>query len=130
MLYEVITSFENTTPDPPGQFSAFEVIDLALQPGATAVTARDTDGPLEVSVGDRATFVAVSIRTRAAVRYEQIVTFTLEYAITDGAADSVRIRPSVVLFSAWGFGTSGTVSISLPDALEVRVDGSPMTARP
>jgi len=125
----VDVSFENTTPDPPGQFSAFEVIDLALQPGATAVTARDTDGPLEVSVGDRATFVAVSIRTRAAVRYEQIVTFTLEYAITDGAADSVRIRPSVVLFSAWGFGTSGTVSISLPDALEVRVDGSPMTAR-
>ena len=27
--------FENTTPDPPGQFSVFDVVDLALQEGAS-----------------------------------------------------------------------------------------------
>lgn len=125
----VDVSFENTTPDPPGQFSAFEVIDLALQAGATEIVARDTDGALDVSVGDRDTFMAVSIRSRAAVRYQELVTFTLEYTLPDGAGDSVRIRPSVVLFSAWSFGTSGTVSVTLPEELEVRVDGGPMTAR-
>lgn len=121
-------SFENTTPDPPGQFSAFEVIDLALQPGATEVAAQDVDGALAVSVGERDTFVAVAVRAREAIRYGEVATFTLAYTLHDGAGDTIRIRPSVVLFPAWSFGTSATVKVTLPESLDVRVDGGPMTA--
>src|SRR5688500_7766268 len=40
----------NTTPDPDGQFSVFSEVKLAIHDGATAVTASDGDGELDVSV--------------------------------------------------------------------------------
>ncbi len=120
--------FENTTPNPPGQFSAFDSIDLALQPGASGVTAQDADGSLSVATVKRAGYVVATVRPRATVRYQDVVEFTLTYALPDGASADVRVRPSAVLFGVWGFGTSGTVTVVLPGEFEVRVDGSQMTA--
>ena len=124
----VEVTFENTTPDPAGQFSLFEVVDLALQPGAADVSASDTDGELNVSVADRETFVLASVRLRQGVRYQQQATLTLQYVLPDGAAPGLRIRESVIAFTVWSFGTSGTIRVTLPDGYEVTVDGNELAA--
>ena len=121
--------FENTTPDPPGQFSVFDVIDLALQDGATGVTAQDASGELTVTLDTNDGFVTASVETRSAVRYGDQATFTLTYTLPDGASAQVRIRPSVITFPVWSFGTSGAVTVVLPDAYEVLVTGSELTSR-
>jgi hypothetical protein len=121
--------FENTTPDPPGQFSVFETIELALQLGASGITAQDTNGELSVTLDDSGGFVAASVQARSAIRYGDKVGFTLTYTLPDGASPEVRVRPSVVVFPAWSFGSSGKVTVVLPDDYEVRASGSQLTSR-
>lgn len=120
--------FENTTPDPEGRFSVFEVIDLAVQDGAAEVTARDAAGSLNVSVGDRDGHTLVSVRPRTGVRYGQEMAFTVAYRLPDGASPQVRVRPAVIAFPVWSFGTSGRVQVNLPDDYEVTVSGDDLTA--
>lgn len=125
----VEVAFKNTTPNPSGQFSVFEVIDLAIHDGATLLAARDGQGSLKVAAAKNASGVNVaSVTPRSGVRYNQQATFTLTYAIPDAASSGVRIRPSVVIFPAWAFGTSGTVSVRVPATYEVSVDGDELTA--
>ncbi len=127
IVVSVDVTFTNTTPNPPGQFSAFEVIDLAIHNGATSVTARDSQGALPVKVASRNGVNVASVSPRARVRYKQKVTFRLSYVLPDGASSDVRVRPSAIVFPVWSFGTSGKVSVSLPADYEVRVDGDALT---
>ncbi|HEX2141281.1 MAG TPA: hypothetical protein VHK28_03240 [Candidatus Limnocylindria bacterium] len=120
--------FTNTTPDPAGQFSVFEVIDLAIHSGATEVAARDSRGSLNVAAAEDDGVNVASVQPRTPVRFEQEMSFTLSYVIPDGAAPDVRVRPSIVIFPAWSFGTQGTVSVDVPVAYEVLVDGDELTA--
>jgi hypothetical protein len=123
----VQVEFTNTTPDPAGQFSVFEVIDLAIHPGATEVAARDSRGALNVAAAEDDGVNVASVRPRTPVRFEQEASFALSYVIPDGAAPDVRVRPSIVIFPAWSFGTRGTVSVDIPVAYEVLVDGDELT---
>jgi hypothetical protein len=124
----VDVTFTNTTPNPAGQFSVFEVIDLGIHNGATNVAARDSRGAMRVTVATRNGVNVASVRPRAPVRYKQKVTFRLTYILPDGAGPDVRVRPSAVVFPAWSFGTSGKVTVSLPVDYEVKVDGDELTA--
>jgi hypothetical protein len=126
---DVEVTFENTTPDPSGQFSVFEVVDLAVQDQATDISATDDEGDLNVSVGTREGTHVVSVRPRSEVRYGEETTFTLQYVLPDGDAGALRVRPSVVIFPAWGFGTSARVTVTLPSSFEVAVDGDELTAK-
>jgi hypothetical protein len=125
---EVGVTFENTTPNPPGQFSVFEVVDLAVQVQAQDVTATDDTGELNVSVGTRDGTRVVTVRPRSDVRYQEETTFTLRYVLPDAGSGGLRVRPSVVIFPAWGFGTASRVTVSLPSVFEVAVDGDELTA--
>ena len=127
---EVGVTFENTTPNPSGQFSVFETVELAVQEGAEQVTANDGEGELEVAVTDGDGFEAVAITPREEVRFNEVAEFTVHYVLPDGANPDVRVRPSVTTFPVWGFGTSGQVAIVLPPDVEVRVDGSELTPFP
>jgi hypothetical protein len=124
----VRVTFENTSPDPAGEFSVFNVIDLAIQPGASDLGARDGTGALTVTPTARDGYVQASVRPRQGVRYGDEVTFTLRYSIPDGAAGGVRVGQSLVSFAVWGFGTSGRVTVNLPGSYEVSLDGDEMTA--
>ncbi len=114
--------FRNTTPNPPGRFSVFEVIDLVVQRGARDIAARDSRGRLSVSTHRRANAIRVSVRPRQGVRYRERTGFTLSYRLPDGAAD-VRVRSAVVTFPVWAFGTEGSAAVSLPARYDVSVDG-------
>lgn len=120
--------FRNTTPNPSRQFSVFEVIDVALQPGATDITARDGRGTLRVTRTEQDGYVQASVRPRRPVRFRDRATFTLSYRIPDGAAPGTRVRPSLVAFPAWSFGTSGSVTVSVPGSYEVSVAGDQLAA--
>lgn len=120
--------FENTTPNPSGEFSVFEVIDLAIQPGATNVRARDSRGELTVTETERDGYIQASVRPRREVRFEQRSGFTLSYRIPDGAAPGTRVRPSLVAFPVWSFGTAGEVIVNVPGSYEVSVAGDALTA--
>lgn len=124
----VEVTFENTTPNPSGQFSLFEVVDLALQQGAAGVTASDDEGKLTVDTADKDGFVLASVHPREGVRYQQKTVFTVAYELADGAAPNMRIRPSLVAFPVWSFGTSGSVEVTLPDRYDVTVDGNDLSA--
>jgi hypothetical protein len=124
----VQVTFTNTTPDPAGQFSVFEVVDLAIHPGATTVAAGDSRGVMRVTVANRNGLNVASVRPRSPVRYNQKATFMLTYLLPDGASPDVRVRPSAIVFPAWSFGTSGQVTVTLPGDYEVRVDGDDLTA--
>ena len=125
---DVEITFTNTTPDPEGQFSVFPEILLAVHDGAAGVGATDAQGdlPVEVAVDDRGVNVA-TIGLREGLRFEQTVELELHYTLPDGADPQVRVRPSVVVFPAWSFGTAGSVAVTLPGGYEVRVDGDPLT---
>ncbi len=125
--------FTNLTPDPPGAFSVFSEVPIAIHDAATAVTARDGSGKLDVRVstqkgGDGQPVNVATVKLRTPLRLKKTADFTLSYALPDGKAGGVRIRPSLVTFPVWSFGTSSAVNITLPAAYEVRSDGDTLTA--
>ena len=129
----VALEFTNTTPNPSGQFSIFEEITLAVHDEATDFAARDNEGPLTVRDavrrvrGDRVHVATIELRE--GIRYEDSVRVTLTYGLPDSEGDGqVRVRPSLAIFPAWSFGTSGRVSVDIPAGYEMRVDGDPLTA--
>jgi hypothetical protein len=122
----VPVTFTNTLPDPSGQLSSFTHVDLAIQDGASLVVARDDIGPLHVDLSSRNGAQVASVRTRSRVGYNRSVSFTLSYRLADAAAPDLHVRPEIVKFPAWGFGTSSLVSVQLPAGYEARADGGPM----
>lgn len=123
----VSVSFTNTTPDPDGQFSVFDDVKLAIHDDAAAVTATDGDDELEVEVAVENDVNVATVVLADELRFEETATFDLAYTLADSADPQLRIRPSVIVFPAWGFGTTSAVRVSLPAGYEVRVDGDPLT---
>jgi hypothetical protein len=132
----VATTFTNTAPDTATEFSIFPEILLGVHDGVTSATATDAQGELPVSVAvdaeSGANVAAVSLRD-GGVRFEETVELELRYTLADGVNPQVRVRPSVIVFPAWGFGTSSLVTatsqvrVTLPSGYEVRVDGDRLT---
>ena len=124
----VHVTFTNTAPDTETEFSVFPEILLGVHDGVTAATASDAAGDLEVAVAvnDEGVNVA-TIALREGVRFEETVEVDVRYALADGNDPQLRVRPSVIVFPAWGFGTSSEVTVTLPGGYEVRVDGDPLT---
>lgn len=121
-------TFTNTTPDPEGQFSVFPEILLAVHDTARDFSATDGEGRLEVEVAVNAEGVNVAtIALREGVRFEETVELDLSYTLADGDDPRLRVRPSVIVFPAWGFGTTSEVNVTLPGGYEVRVDGDRLT---
>lgn len=125
--------FTNLTPDPPGEFSVFTEVPIAVHDAASSVTARDSDGKLDVTLkeqkgGDGQPVNVATVELRKPLRLKKTVDFTLTYALTDGKDAAVRIRPSLVTFPVWSFGTSSEVHVELPAAYEVRSDGDTLSA--
>ncbi|MEO5986779.1 MAG: hypothetical protein ABIW50_00200 [Candidatus Limnocylindria bacterium] len=116
-------TFTNTTPDPAGQFSVFSEVKVAVHDGVSEVVAADPDGELEAAVAVENEVNVATIELREDLRFEESVEITLDYVLADGADPDLRIRPSVVVFPAWSFGTASEVRVSVPDGYEVRVDG-------
>ena len=127
------SSFTNLTPDPKGAFSVFTEVPIAVHDAATGVTATDGDGKLSVTVkvqkgGDGKPVNVATVELRKPLRLNKTATFTLAYSLPDGKDPAVRIRPSVVIFPAWSFGTSSEVVVQLPSAYRVSSDGDALTA--
>ncbi len=120
-------SFTNTTPDPEGQFSVFDEVRLAIHDEATDVTATDADGGLDVSVEVENDVNVATVELRDDLRFEETTELTVSYTLPDTDDPQLRVRPSLVVFPAWSFGTSGSVTVSLPSGYEVGVDGDPLT---
>jgi hypothetical protein len=120
-------SFTNTTPDPAGQFSIFSEIKIAIHDAATEVAATDEEGDLTVSVAVESEVNVATIELREDLRFEETATLELTYSLPDSENPQQRVRPSVVVFPAWSFGTAGEVSVSIPNGYELRVDGDPLT---
>ena len=121
-------TFTNTTPDPAGRFSVFDEILIAVHDGADGVTASDDDGALDVTVAvdDDGVNVA-TVDLREGVRFEESVDLELEYTLLDGDDPQLRVRPSLVVFPAWSFGTASQVSVAIPTGYDVRIDGDELT---
>ena len=118
--------FTNTTPDPEGQFSIFEELRLAVHDAAEEVRASDEDGDLSVDVDVEDEVTVATVELRDGLRYEDSVSIQLSYTLPDTEDPQLRVRPSVVVFPAWGFGTRSEVRVTLPESYEVRVDGDPL----
>jgi len=123
--------FTNTTPDPAGQFSLFSQIRMAVHDQAVDFAASDADGELEVqdgmrSVGGQRVHIA-TIELRDGIRYQDSIAVDFSYTLPDTEDGDLRVRPSLVVFPAWGFGTSADVSVSIPSGYELRVDGDELT---
>ncbi|MGH2445680.1 MAG: hypothetical protein ACRDGD_06545, partial [Candidatus Limnocylindria bacterium] len=123
----VAVTFTNTTPDPAGKFSVFNEVELAVHDTASDVAASDDDGALEVAVAVEDEVNVATIGLREPLRFDETVTFELTYALADSDDPQLRVRPSLVIFPAWGFGTSSTVRVRVPVGYEVRVDGDTLT---
>src|SRR3990170_515181 len=117
----------NTTPDPAGQFSIFSEIKVAIHDAAAEVAATDADGDLTVSTPVESEVNVATIELREDLRFEETATLELTYTLPDSDNPQQRVRPSVVVFPAWSFGTAGEVSVSIPNGYELRVDGDPLT---
>lgn len=129
----VDVTFTNLTPNPPGEFSVFNEVPIAVHDAATSVGARDSGGKLDVAVkarngADGKPVNVATVKVRAPLRLNKAAKFTLSYTLPDGKDASIRVRPSVVIFPVWSFGTSSQVRVQLPAAYEVRADGDPLTA--
>lgn len=123
--------FTNTTPDPAGQFSLFREVRLAVHDEAVDFAASDDEGRLGVvddvrTIGGAEVHVA-TIELREGIRYQDSVTVKLRYTLPDTEGGQLRVRPSLVVFPAWGFGTAAEVSVSIPNGYEMLVDGDPLT---
>jgi hypothetical protein len=124
---QVQLEFTNTTPDPAGQFSVFEELKLAIHDQAERVAARDDDGALEVAVAVEEGVNVATVTLREDLRYEDTVTLDLTYVLPDTDSPQLRVRPTLIVFPAWAFGTAGQVEVGIPPGYEVRVDGDPLT---
>lgn len=113
----------NTTPDPDGQFSVFEEVKLAVHDAATDLAASDGDGELDVTADIEDEVNVATVELRDDLRYEESVDLELTYILPDGDDPQLRVRPAVIVFPAWSFGTSSAVSVTVPSGYEVRVDG-------
>jgi len=120
-------TFTNTTPDPAGRFSVFPEIKLAIHDGATEVTASDAGGELDVAVKVEEGVNTATVELRDDLRFEESVDLELGYTLADGSDPQLRIRPSVIIFPAWSFGTASEVSVAIPNGYEVRIDGDALT---
>ena len=123
----VQVTFTNTTPDPAGKFSVFGELKLAIHDDATAVTASDDEGDLEVAAAVEGDVNVATVALREDLRYEETVEVEVAYRLVDGNDPQLRIRPSLIVFPAWSFGTSSAVSVSIPAGYEVRTDGDTLT---
>ena len=123
----VDAAFTNTTPDPEGQFSVFEEVRLAVHDEATEVSASDEEGELDVTVEVEEGVNVATIELRDGLRFEDTAEFELSYQLPDSDDPRLRVRPSVVVFPAWGFGTSSEVAVNIPPGYEIRVDGDTLT---
>lgn len=121
-------AFTNTTPDPDGQFSVFSEVKFAVHDGATAVSASDDAGALEVTVREEGGVNVATVGLRDDLRFEQTADVTLSYRLPDTESGQLRVRPSVVVFPAWGFGTASNVTVRIPDRYEIRLDGNELAA--
>ncbi|MGI8999192.1 MAG: hypothetical protein ACR2GO_05750 [Candidatus Limnocylindria bacterium] len=122
-------TFTNTTPDPANQFSVFDEIRVAIHDAATEVTATDGGrGQLDVAVEVDGDVNVATVALRDELRFEETIELDLAYTLLDSNDPQLRIRPSVIVFPAWGFGTTSTVSVAIPSGYEVRVDGDELTA--
>lgn len=120
----VQATFTNTTPDTAAEISIFPEVLFGVHDAAAQVAATDDDGELEVEVAANEEGVNVAtIALRDALRYEESVDLELTYTLADSDDPQLRIRPSVIVFPAWGFGTTSEVSVAVPDGYEVRIDG-------
>jgi hypothetical protein len=126
----VDVSFTNTTPDPPGQFSVFETVKLAIHDQATSVAVTDDAGDLAVTVAREGEVNVASVTLREPVRFEASASFRLAYDLPDGEDPRLRVRPSVIVFPAWGFGTASEVTVVVPNGYEVSVDGDTLSPQP
>ncbi|MGH2357188.1 MAG: hypothetical protein ACRDGJ_04155, partial [Candidatus Limnocylindria bacterium] len=122
--------FANTTPDPAGQFSLFEEVRLAVHDQAANLTAADDAGALVVEVAVEEELNVATVTLREPLRYQESAAFRVAYELPDGEGPQLRVRPSLIVFPAWGFGTAGEVTVVLPTGYEVSVDGDPLTAQP
>ena len=125
----ITITFTNTAPDTATEFSIFPEILLGVHDAATNVSARDAEGELgvEVAVNENGVNVATIALRNGGVRFEETVELELRYTLADGADPQLRVRPSVIVFPAWGFGTASQVSVDIPAGYEVRVDGDALT---
>lgn len=129
----IAAHFTNLTPDPKGAFSVFTEVPIAVHDAATGVTATDGAGKLDVVVkpqkgGDGKPVNVATVELRKPLRLNKTADFTLAYTLPDGKDPGVRIRPSVVIFPAWSFGTSSEVVVQLPSAYQVSSDGDALSA--
>jgi hypothetical protein len=120
-------TFTNTTPDPAAQFSVFNQVKLAVHDAATEVTATDAEGALDVTVQVEEGVNVATVALRDDLRFEESVELELAYTLTDGTDPQVRVRPSVIVFPAWSFGTASEVSVAIPSGYDVRIDGDELT---
>ena len=126
VVVSIKVAFSNTTPNPPGQLSGFDHVEIAIHSGASQVSAADADGRLTVHLAKRGGIEYASVATRSRIGSGDGIDFTLSYRLADGVPD-VHVRPQVVQFPAWGFGTSSSVTVDLPPGFDVQVDGGPLT---
>ena len=122
----VTVDFKNTTPDTAGHMSVFDRIELPVQDGAAKPAASDSKGALPVAIAAHDGLTVASVVPRTRVRFGQQSRFTLTYSLADQAASDLHVRPEVVQFAAWGFGTASAVTIDLPPTLVVSSTGSPL----
>jgi hypothetical protein len=127
IVVSVDVEFTNTTPDPDGRFSVFDEVKLAVHDAASSVEAADGDGELAVNVAVENDVNVATVELRENLRYEESAAFELTYLLRDTDDPQLRVRPSVVVFPAWSFGTAGAVRVTVPDGYEVRIDGDPLT---
>ena len=123
----IAVAFTNTTPDPDGQFSVFDEVRLAIHDDAAEVTATDDEGDLDVAVDVDEDVTVATVELRDDLRYEDTAELEVRYRLADSADPQLRVRPSVVVFPAWGFGTAAEVRVTIPAGYEIRVDGDPLT---
>jgi hypothetical protein len=128
ILVAVTATLTNTTPDPDGQFSVFSEVKLAIHDDAASVTASDGDGDLKVSVARERGVNVATVALREDLRFEQSAEITLRYRLADTESAQLRVRPSVIVFPAWGFGTGSRVTVKLPADYEIQVDGDDLSA--
>jgi hypothetical protein len=119
----VTMTFTNTTPDPEGQFSVFDEVKIAIHDEATGVAAEDDEGELDVAVAVENEVNVATVALREDLRYEEAAELTVTWTLADSEDPQLRVRPSVVVFPAWGFGTASEVRVEIPTGYEVRVDG-------